>query len=130
MNDEPRFPDSLEVVACPDRMSKLEAARWLRLYGPVTRAMMHELAGGPLVEDGPQVNVVDVAGIWARGVGVDADGEPLNRAEREVFTSVCQRMIYKVEYLIRRRRLRPVRVGKEDSLHIDELRRFIRGDGG
>ncbi len=124
MNGDPiRFPDSGEPA--PELLTKLEAARWLRLHEPVTSSVMVELAGGPLVEDGPQVNVVDVAGIWARGVKPDPV-EPLSKAEREVWASVAERMVYKVEYLIRRRRLRAVKVGKDHRLHIDELRRFVR----
>ncbi len=47
-------------------------------------------------------------------------------AEREVWWKVADRMVFKVEYLIRRRRLRAVKVGREHRLHIDELMRFVR----
>ncbi len=125
--DAARFPDDGSMV--PDLLSKLEAARWLRLHEPVTSSVMAELAGGPLVEDGPQVNVVDVADIWARGLAHDPF-EPLSEVERKVWADVAQRMVYKVEYLIRRHRIKAIKVGKEHQIHIDELRRFVRSRTG
>ena len=119
------FPDTDEVVKCPDRMTKLEAARWLRLYEPACGAVMSELAGGDLVFEGPHKNVVNVDEIWERGCVRDP-GDPLTDRERGVWEDVARRMVYKVEYLIRRKRLRAVKVGREHRLHLDELLRFVR----
>ena len=120
------FPDTDLPVPCPDRMTKLEAARWLRLHEPVSGAVTHELAGGDLVFEGPDRNWVNVGEIWERGCLCDP-GDPLTDAERGVWRMVADRMVYKVEYLIRRGRLRAVKVGREHRLHIDELMRFVRG---